>query len=201
VRGVPRDEGVLVEAHRDFETLVAPLLDSLFATALRLTRIRADAEDVLQESVMKAWKSFDRFQKDTNFKAWVFQILKNTFISRKRSDKRNPPPVALADEGAVPSHPGEPAFDGVEWDRVYPALVDDDVKTALDELPDEYRLPLLLSSMGELSYKEMAAVLEVPIGTIMSRLFRGRTRLRETLRGYAEQRGIRVTDAPGAEEA
>ncbi len=81
-----------------------------------------------------------------------------------------------------------------DWDRVYPALVDDDVKRALDDLPEEYRLPLLLSSMGELSYKEMAAALSVPIGTIMSRIFRGRARLRESLRAYAEQRGIHVEE-------
>jgi RNA polymerase sigma-70 factor, ECF subfamily len=191
---------VLVEARREFETLIEPLLDPLFATALRLTRSRTDAEDVLQESVMKAWKSFDRFQKDTNFKAWVFKILTNTFISSKRSEKRSPRAAAIADDGDIPAAESEPSFEAVEWDRVYPALVDDDVKRALDDLPDEYRLPLLLSSMGELSYKEMAAALDVPIGTIMSRLFRGRARVRETLRAYAEQRGIRITDdVPGPE--
>jgi RNA polymerase sigma-70 factor, ECF subfamily len=192
---------VLVEARREFETLIEPLLDPLFATALRLTRSRADAEDVLQESVMKAWKSFDRFQKDTNFKAWVFKILTNTFISSKRSDKRSPRAASIVDDGEVPADDSEPAFEGIEWDRVYPALVDDDVKRALDELPDEYRLPLLLSSMGELSYKEMAATLDVPIGTIMSRLFRGRVRVREALRTYAERRGIRIVDdVAGPEE-
>ena len=187
---------VLVEAHREFETLIEPLLDTLFGTALRLTRSRADAEDVLQESVMKAWKSFDRFEKGTNFKAWVFTILTNTFISSKRSEKRSPRAASIADDGDVEGAPPEPAYVAADWDRVYPLLVDDDVKQALDDLPDEYRLPLLLSSMGELSYKEMAAVLGVPIGTIMSRLFRGRTRVREALRAYAERRGIRITDVP-----
>ncbi len=192
---------VLVEARREFETLIEPLLDALFATALRMTRSRADAEDVLQESVMRAWKSFDRFQKGTNFKAWVFKILTNTFISSKRSEKRSPRAAPMIDEGEVPAGSSEPVFEGIEWDRVYPALVDDDVKLALDELPEEYRLPLLLSSMGELSYKEMAATLDVPIGTIMSRLFRGRARVREALRAYAERRGIRmVEDVPGPEE-
>jgi RNA polymerase sigma-70 factor, ECF subfamily len=185
---------VLVEARREFETLIEPLLDPLFATALRLTRSRADAEDVLQEAVMKAWKSFDRFQKDTNFKAWTFTILTNTFISSKRSEKRRPRPASIVDDGDIPGPPGEPSFEAVEWDWIYPALVDDDVKRALDDLPDEYRVPLLLSSMGELSYKEMAATLDVPIGTIMSRLFRGRARVRAALRSYAEERGIQITD-------
>jgi RNA polymerase sigma-70 factor (ECF subfamily) len=175
---------------REFEGLLQAVLDPLFATALRLTRNRPDAEDVLQESVMKAWRSFDRFQKDTNFKAWVFTILTNTFISKKRSERRQPRATALED--GLPGDPPRASFEAADWDRVYPALVDDDVKRALDELPEEYRLPMLLSSMGELSYKEMAAALSVPIGTIMSRLFRGRTRLRESLRAYAEQRGIPV---------
>jgi RNA polymerase sigma-70 factor, ECF subfamily len=186
----------LVEDARrnEFEALVGPVLDPLFATALRLTRSRPDAEDVIQESVMKAWKSFDRFQRDTNFRAWIFKILTNTFISNKRTDKRSPRPTQLADESLITSPSNEVSFEASDWERVYPALVDDDVKRALDELPDDYRLPVLLTSMGELSYKEMAAALDVPIGTIMSRLFRGRARLREALRGYAEARGIPVRD-------
>lgn len=174
---------------REFEALLEPLIDPLFATALRLTRSRANAEDVLQESVMKAWKSFDRFQRDTNFKAWIYKILTNTFISGKRVERRHPATAPLeSDPEAKESL--EPSFDASEWDRVYPTLVDDDVKRALDELPEEFRLPMLLSSMGDLSYKEMAAALDVPIGTIMSRLFRGRARLREALRAYAEKRGL-----------
>ena len=180
---------------REFEGLLEAALDPLFATALRLTRNRPDAEDVLQESVMKAWRSFDRFQKDTNFKAWLFKILTNTFISSKRVEKRSPRTVPLQEGGDAEPGAHEPAFESTEWDRIYPAIVDDDVKSALDELPEEYRLPLLLSSMGELSYKEMAEALSVPIGTIMSRLFRGRVRMREALRAYAERRGIRVSDS------
>jgi len=175
---------------REFEGLLGPVLDPLFATALRLTRNRSDAEDVLQESVMKAWKSFDRFQKDTNFKAWLFRILTNTFISGKRTEKRSPRPAQLSQERDVADEPAEPSFEASEWDRVYPSLVDDDVKQALDELPEEYRLPMLLSSMGELSYKDMAVALDVPIGTIMSRLFRARVRMREALRAYAGRRGL-----------
>src|SRR3954468_18123916 len=116
-RGVPPGMVVLVGTRPEFESLLGPLLDALFATALRLTRARADAEDVLQESVMKAWKSFDRFQKDTNFKAWLFKILTNTFISSKRTEKRSPRSSALGDEGDAVAKAREPAFEGVEWDR------------------------------------------------------------------------------------
>jgi RNA polymerase sigma-70 factor (ECF subfamily) len=179
---------------REFEGLLKTVLDPLFATAMRLTRSRSDAEDVLQESVMKAWRGFDRFQKDTNFKAWLFTILTNTFISSKRAERRQPHATPLTSDDELAVGPAEPSFEAADWDRVYPALVDDDVKGALDELPEEYRLPLLLSSMGELSYKETAAALSVPIGTVMSRLFRGRARLRESLRGYASRRGIPVEE-------
>lgn len=183
----------------DFEALLEPLLDPLFGTALRLSRNRADAEDVLQETVMKAWRGFDGFQPGTNFKAWVFKILANTFVSRKRSEGRGPrvsdldgqgeaalaalevSPEAIASIAANGSV--EEGLDSPDWERVYPRLVDDDLKRALDELPEEYRAPLLLSSLAGLSYKEIAGALEIPIGTVMSRLFRARERVRRSLTG------------------
>lgn len=182
-------------SRREFEGLLEPLLDPLYGTALRLARSRPDAEDLVQESVMKAWRSFDRFEKGTNFKAWVFKILMNTFVSSRRSAARAPRPAQLVEEVPAPT----PARDASpeEWSRLYPALVDDDVKNALDALPEEFREPLLLSSLGELSYKEMASALEVPVGTIMSRLFRGRERLRALLKDYALGRGIRVATQEG----
>ncbi|MBI3723133.1 sigma-70 family RNA polymerase sigma factor [bacterium] len=187
----------------DFEALLSPLLDSLFGAALRLTKNRADAEDVVQESVMKAWRGFDRFQPGTNFKAWAFKILANTFFSKKRSEKREPRTAPLVDPGDIALAAEEvsvealaqlasPEADGSpSWERLYPALVDDDVKQALDELPEEYRAPLLLSALGGLSYKEMAAALDVPVGTVMSRLFRARERVRASLKGrdVAARRG------------
>jgi RNA polymerase sigma-70 factor (ECF subfamily) len=188
--------GDALASRREFEALLEPVLDPLFGTALRMTRNRSDAEDVVQESVMKAWRSFDRFQTGTNFKAWVFKILANTFVSGKRAEKRRPQPASLPDGGAAVAAgaPGD-SYDAAEWNRIYSSLVDDDLKRALDELPDEFRVPLLLSTLGELSYKEMAASLEVPVGTIMSRLFRARERLREALKGYAFGRGIQPAPA------
>lgn len=186
-------------SRREFEALLEPLLDPLFGTALRLTRNRADAEDLLQESVMKAWRSFDRFERGTNFKAWSFKILTNTFVSARRSDRRHPAPQSLVDGSDIAAIAQQEQFDAEEWDRIYPALLDDDVKRALDDLPDEFRVPLLLATLGELSYKELAATLEVPVGTIMSRIFRARARLREALHDYAGKRGLAVGAKPDAD--
>jgi RNA polymerase sigma-70 factor (ECF subfamily) len=171
------------------------LLDPLFGAALRLTRNRAEAEDVLQESVMKAWRSFDRFQRGTNFKAWMFKILTNTFVSRKRSEAHAPRATDLVDVQDVAEALQEEAYEPEVWERVYPKLVDDDMKRALDDLPTEFRAPFLLSTLGGLSYKEMAEALDVPVGTIMSRIFRARARLRRSLKQYAERTGRSSADS------
>ena len=181
---------------REFEALLDPLLDPLFGAALRLTRNRAEAEDILQESVMKAWRAFDRFQRGTNFKAWMFKILTNTFVSRKRSEAHAPRAADLVDVQDVAEAFHEEAYEPEAWERVYPKLVDDDMKRALDELPPEFRAPFLLSTLGGLSYKEMAEALDVPVGTIMSRIFRARARLRRSLKQYAEGRRLVMNDGP-----
>jgi RNA polymerase sigma-70 factor (ECF subfamily) len=184
-------------ARREFEALLDPLFDSLFGAALRLTRNRAEAEDVLQESVMKAWRGFDRFQRGTNFKAWMFKILTNTFVSRKRSEAHEPRATDLVDVQDMAESLQEEVYEPEAWERVYPKLVDDDMKRALDELPTEFRAPFLLSTLGGLSYKEMAEALDVPVGTIMSRIFRARARLRRTLKQYAEAHHLGVRDGHG----
>lgn len=201
---VPWEVGLASEAasapvdgalQREFQGLLDPLLDPLFGAALRLTRNRAEAEDVLQESVMKAWRSFDRFQRGTNFKAWMFKIVTNTFVSKKRSDAHAPRSTDLVDVHDVAESLHEEAYEPEAWERVYPKLVDDDMKRALDELPTEFRAPFLLATLGGLSYKEMAEALDVPVGTIMSRIFRARARLRRSLKQYAEAHRL-PTDAP-----
>jgi RNA polymerase sigma-70 factor (ECF subfamily) len=178
---------------REFEELLAPQLDSLFGFSLRMTRSRVDAEDLLQESIYRAFRSFAGFRRGTNFKAWMFRIVTNCFISRKRREKRAPVLMDLESVRGPDVAVQQELQDGdTDWNRVYGDLVEDDVKRALDELPAEFRAPLLLSSMGGLRYKEIAAALEVPIGTVMSRLFRARQRLRRALRAYAVERGIPV---------
>jgi RNA polymerase sigma-70 factor (ECF subfamily) len=194
--GQPGGEPSTQRARREFEALLEPHLDGLFGTALRLTRNRADAEDLLQETVLNAWKAIASFQRGTNFKAWIWKILTNAFISKKRSQAREAARTSeLVDVADIAEVVKEESFEAADWEKLYPRLVDDDVKHALDELPEEFRAPLLLSSMGGLAYKEIAEVLAVPIGTVMSRLFRARERMRRSLKSRAEER----TSSPDAE--
>lgn len=187
----------------EFEELVLPHLDLLLGFALRLTRHRADAEDLLQDALYRAFRGLGGFERGTNFKAWMFRILTNAFISRRRTEARAPLLMDLdAAVDAGEERPGDGAPDialiteledaATDWKRVYAEHVEDDVKRALDELPAEFRVPLLLSGLGGLRYQEIADVLNIPIGTVMSRLFRARQRLRRSLRDFALQRGISV---------
>lgn len=178
----------------EFEALLAPHLDRLFGFALRMTNDRTDAEDLLQESVFRAYRGFSGFRPGTNFKAWMFRIVTNSFISGKRREKHAPVLCADLDSVRDPSEAvaRELADAATDWLRVHGEVVDDDVKCALDELPKEFRAPLLLVNLAGLSYKEIADLLAIPIGTVMSRLFRARQRLRRELRHYALERGHSV---------
>lgn len=197
----PAASGGAAPRQAEFEELVSPHLDLLQGFALRLTRHRADAEDLLQDALYRAYRGLDGFERGTNFKAWMFRILTNAFISRRRSEARAPllidvDAVDQGDERLGPSN--EVALERelldatTDWKRVYAEHVEDDVKRALDDLPLEFRVPLLLSGLGGLRYQEIADVLRIPIGTVMSRLFRARQRLRRALRDYAAARGISV---------
>lgn len=179
-------------ARAEFEGLLRPLLDPLLGYALRLTGARSDAEDLLQESVYLAYRGFPGFQPGTNFKAWMFRIATNAFISSRRSAARAP---LLSDELEVAAAPSdalaEELYDAdTDWRAVYGEALEGEVRGALDELPEEFRVPLLLSCLGDMRYKEIAATIGVPVGTVMSRLFRARQRLRRSLRDYAAARGI-----------
>ncbi|MEZ6187743.1 MAG: sigma-70 family RNA polymerase sigma factor [Planctomycetota bacterium] len=185
------------EAKRsEFEALVAPHLDALFGYCMRLARNQPDAEDLLQEGLYKAFRGLAGFERGTHFRAWVFRILTNAWISRVRKEQRRPTAVDLDAVPDVESAVHQEVYDAeTNWGAVYHEVVDDEVKQALDELPDEFRLPLLLSSLGGLRYKEVAQALDLPLGTVMSRLFRARQKLRRSLRDYAAERGIPVTEA------
>ena len=189
----------------EFEELLAPHLDLLFGFAVRLTQERARAEDLLQESIYRAWRARSSFRRGTNFKAWMFRIVTNTFISSRRTAARSPLVVDI-DAVGEPAHPAraveeELLRESTDWERVYAGTVGDEVKRALDDLPEEFRTPLLLSALGELRYKEISELLRIPIGTVMSRLFRARARLKESLRQFAEERGIRAQDPARGEGA
>ncbi len=164
-------------------------LDSLYGTALRLTRRAPDAEDLVQDTYLKAFRSAHQFEAGTNLKAWLFTILHNTFRNIRRHDGRNPVDVdSEAVERVVDDGPGAQSPEQI----LSRATLDADLKEALDALPDAFRQAVWLRDVEELSYAEMAQVLDVPIGTVMSRISRGRKALSEGLRarrGAAAGRG------------
>ena len=154
-------------------------LDSLYGTALRLTRRAPDAEDLVQDTYLKAFRSAHQFEAGTNLKAWLFTILHNTFRNIRRHDGRNPVDVdSDAVERAVSDTPATQSPEQI----LTRATLDADLKEALDALPDAFRQAVWLRDVEELSYAEMAQVLDVPIGTVMSRISRGRKALSEGLR-------------------
>lgn len=172
------------QSRAEFEALLTPWLDSLYASAVRMTRNERDAEDLVQDAVMRAYRFFDRFEKGTNFRAWIFKILTNTFINTYR---RNVKARSLNDEHERQSVEArffsadvtEQAQNPEEYllDRV----MSDDVLKAIDELPIDFRMAVILADIQEFTYKEIAEILDVPVGTVMSRLFRGRKQLQKAL--------------------
>ena len=154
-------------------------IDSLYGTAMRLTRRAADAEDLVQDTYLKAFRSAHQFEAGTNLKAWLFTILHNTFRNIRRHDGRNPVEVdSDAVEQAVSVGPGAQSPEQI----LSRATLDADLQGALDALPDAFRQAVWLRDVEELSYAEMAQVLDVPMGTVMSRISRGRRALSEGLR-------------------
>ena len=165
----------------DVEFVQAALshIDSLYGTALRLTRNAADAEDLVQDTYLKAFRSAHQFERGTNLKAWLFTILHNTFRNNRRHDGRSPVDV---DSDAVERAAGEGPGDQSPEQILSRRTLDVDLQAALDALPDAFRQAVWLRDVEELSYAEMAQVLDVPIGTVMSRISRGRRALSDGLR-------------------
>jgi RNA polymerase sigma-70 factor (ECF subfamily) len=175
-----------------FEAEALRHLDPLYATALRMTRNPRDAEDVVQDTMLAAFRFFDRFEPGTNCKAWLFKILTNTFINRYRKKVREREVTGALLEEEAPSLMSE---DMAESSRdpegaLSRPLLSDEVRAALDELPHDYRMAVVLADVEEFSYKEIADILDCPVGTVMSRLHRGRRLLQKTLRVYAQEVGI-----------
>jgi RNA polymerase sigma-70 factor (ECF subfamily) len=169
----------------EFEVLVAPWLDTLYGGALRLTRNERDAEDLVQDTVMRAYRFFDKFERGTNFRAWLFKILTNTFINGYRRQVKE---RSLGDESERQSV--EAQFFSADTtdqaqnpeDYLLQRVMSEDVLTAIDTLPIDFRMVVILADLQEFSYKEIADILDVPVGTVMSRLFRGRRQLEKVLR-------------------
>jgi RNA polymerase sigma-70 factor, ECF subfamily len=177
---------------REFEQLAKRYQRDIFAAALRLTDNYADAEDLAQEAFLKAYVAFDQFQLGTNFRAWLLRILTNTHINRYRRSRRSPETVAweeytLLGERELPTETGSFARPEQE---VLAGVPDDVVGPALSELPAEFREAVILSDIHELSYKEISQALNIPLGTVRSRIFRGRKLLRDRLAEYARARRL-----------
>ena len=176
----------------NFEDSAMPFVDALFNTAYRMTRNSQDAEDLVQETYLKAYRYYDKFTEGTNFKAWLFRILKNTFINGYRKRQQEPPSSAFDTiEDVFESQIRFEARDRIAnpEEDVLEDVLDEDVQRALDELPDDYRMVVLLADLEGFSYQEIAEILDIPPGTVMSRLYRARRRLEKQMLAYAQEHG------------
>jgi len=178
-----------------FVEQATPLMDGLYGAALRMTRNPSDAEDLVQETYLKAYRAFHSFQEGTNLKAWLYRILTNTYINTYRAKKRRPDETDLDEvedlylyrrlgglEGATAGRSAE--------DELLDHITDSEVKDALEALPEQFRMAVLLADVEGFAYKEIAEILDIPIGTVMSRLHRGRKAMQKQLYEYGKQRNL-----------
>jgi RNA polymerase sigma-70 factor (ECF subfamily) len=180
-------------------------MPGLYSAALRMTRNASDAEDLVQETYLKAYRSYASFQEGTNLRAWLYRILTNTYINSYRAAKRRPEITDVEDVedlylykrmgGAGDSRTGRSAED-----EALDTFTDDVVKSALEELPEAFRMAVLLADVEGFSYKEISEITDVPIGTVMSRIHRGRRALQKTLHEVATARGLVGSTAGGSIE-
>ena len=186
-----------MSAQEQFTTDAMQYAPQLFSTALRMTRSRSDAEDLVQETYIKGWRSFHTFQEGTNLRAWLFRIMTNTYINKYNAQKRKGTEVELDDVEELFLYKRLGSIDQSQLsssaeDQMLELFTDDEVKGALEKLPEDFRIPVLLSDVDGFSYKEISEMLEIPIGTVMSRLHRGRKAMQKMLYEYARDRGLIV---------
>ena len=180
------------EMLRRFEAEALPHLDALHRTALRMTRNRSDAEDLVQETYLKAYRFFDLYEPGTNCRAWLFKILTNTGINVFVKRAKQPAQVDFDDvEPILPQAESAGLQAPTRGDlAVFADLLDDELKSALEAVPEDFRMVLILSVIEGFAYREIAEILDIPIGTVMSRLYRGRKLLQASLREYARKKGL-----------
>ena len=178
-----------------------PFMGQLYSAALRMTRNPSDAEDLVQDAYLRAYRGYDRFEAGTNLRAWLFRILTNAYINQYRKQKRRPTETDLEDvedlylyrrlggsELASMSQSAE--------DELLADVTESEIRDALDALPDQYRIAVLLADVEGFAYKEIAEILDIPIGTVMSRLHRGRKALQKRLLEFGRSRGLVDEDEP-----
>lgn len=183
----------------NFEEAAMPFVDALYNTAYRMTRNAQDAEDLVQETYLKAYRYYDKFEEGTNFKAWLFKILKNTFINNYRKKQKAPLQSDFAEiEDAFESRLSSDVTGQMKSpeEEILENVLDEDVQRALDDLPPDYRMAVLLADLEGFSYKEIADILELPLGTVMSRLYRGRKLLESAMLTYAKEHGYLRSGEP-----
>jgi len=176
----------------DFEREALPHTQALYSAAVRLTRNERDAEDLVQDSLLRAYRFFDSFEPGTNCKAWLFRIMTNVFCNRYREREREQEVLTEAKSSDANL---EQFFAGVEGGRnvegaLLGRLVSEDVERALADVPDDFRIAVILADLEDFSYKEIAEIMECPAGTVMSRLYRGRKILQRSLFNYAVEQGV-----------
>jgi RNA polymerase sigma-70 factor (ECF subfamily) len=191
----------VVDVRSLFEEQAIPFMDQLYAAGLRMTRNPADASDLVQETFAKAFAAFAQFQQGTNLKAWLYRILTNTFINNYRKKQRDPYQGTI-DEledwqlGGAESVTQGRANRSAEAEAI-DHLPDSAVKDALQAIPEDFRMAVYFADVEGFSYQEIADIMKTPVGTVMSRLHRGRRMLRDLLAEYAIERGIKVPDSAG----
>ena len=172
----------------DCKELIEKHIDSLWFTAMRLTKNREDAEDLVQETCLKAFENLDSLRSKAKAKAWLLKILTNTFINRYRKEQASPGEIDIEPDFLEPLFYKNGHYFDLERE-IFSSVMDEEVKSALDALPIKFRIPVLLVDMEELPYREAEDILNISSGTLASRLYRGRRLLRETLYEYAKNRG------------
>lgn len=179
-----------IKKQQDFNEEILPHLDALYNFGLRLTADPNDAEDLVQDTIVKAFRFFSSYEKGTNAKAWLFRILKNSYINNYRRKSKKPQEVDYDEVASFyESIRAERTNSSDLEDKMFRELIDDDLSNALDSIPEDFRTVVLLCDVEDFTYEEIANMLDVPIGTIRSRLHRGRNLLKAQLMEYATNRG------------
>ena len=177
--------------HKDFEQQTLPHMEILYNYALRMTGNTEDAKDLLQETFLKAYRFWDKFEQGTNLRAWLFRIMKNTYINLYRKEAKEPDKVDYNEiEKYYDIIRDQNSIDNDLQTKIFGQLLDDDVSTALESLPEEFRTVVILCDIEGLSYEEIAEFSQIPVGTVRSRLHRGRKLLYAKLYDYAKGRGF-----------